>query len=114
VLARTAVQLAEQVLRTELAQRPEVVARVASEAVNAVMLSARAIVVHVNPQDLPLVAEGADETLRARGARLHADPQVARGGVRVESDVGHIDAQLPARWAQAAAALGDEPPGTLA
>ena len=86
-LTHTAVQLAQQVLRCELAQRPELVATVATEAVNAVMLSARHISVHVHPQDLPLVADGAEEALNARGARLHADAAVARGGVRVHSDV---------------------------
>jgi flagellar assembly protein FliH len=105
-LTQTAVQMARQVLRTELQQRPEVVAKVAAEAVNAVMLSARHIAVHVNPHDLPLVAEGAEEALNARGARLHADAAVERGGVLVQSDVGAIDARIAARWAQAAAALG--------
>ena len=109
-VANTAVQLAQQVLRCELAQRPELVAQVAAEAVNAVMLSARQIAVHVHPQDLPLVAEGAEEALSARGARLHADPSVARGGVRVHSDVGDIDARIAVRWAQAAAALGSSTP----
>ena len=109
-IANTAVQLAQQVLRCELAQRPELVATVASEAVNAVMLSARQISVHVNPHDLPLVAEGAEETLAARGARLHADASIARGGVRVHSDVGDIDARIAVRWAQAAAALGSSAP----
>ncbi|MCW5613259.1 MAG: flagellar assembly protein FliH [Rubrivivax sp.] len=105
-VARTAVQLARQVLRCELEQRPELVARVAAEAVGAVMLSARQIVVHVHPQDLPLVAEGADEALAARGARLLADATLQRGGVRVASDVGEIDARIATRWAQAAATLG--------
>ncbi len=105
-LTDTAVQLAQQVLRCELAQRPELVAHVAAEAVNAIMLSARQIAVHVHPQDLPLVADGAEEALSARGARLHADASVARGGVRVHSDVGDIDARIAVRWAQAAAALG--------
>ena len=109
-IANTAVQLAQQVLRCELAQRPELVATVASEAVNAVMLSARQISVHVNPQDLPLVAEGAEDTLTARGARLHADASIERGGVRVHSDVGDIDARIAVRWAQAAAALGSSAP----
>ena len=109
-IANTAVQLAQQVLRCELTQRPELVATVASEAVNAVMLSARHISVHVHPQDLPLVAEGAEEALTARGARLHADTTVARGGVRVHSDVGDIDARIAVRWAQAAAALGSGTP----
>ncbi len=105
-VARTAVQLARQVLRTELQLRPELVAQVAAEAVNAVMLSARHISVQVHPQDLPLVAEGAAEALQARGARLHANPAIERGGVLVQSDVGAIDARIASRWAQAAAALG--------
>ncbi len=109
-LTATAVQLARQVLRTELATRPELVAAVATEAVGAVMLSARHIAVQVHPQDLPLVAEGAQEALAARGARLQANPAIARGGVLVHSDVGDIDARIGARWAQAAAALGSTLP----
>ena len=109
-LAASAVQLARQVLRTELRLRPELVATIAAEAANAVMMSARHIAVHVHPQDLPLVAEGAEEALKARGARLHADPAIARGGVLVQSDVGAIDARIGARWSQAAAALGSTLP----
>ena len=100
-----AVELAQQVLRSELAVRPELVAKVAAEAVNAVMLSARHISVHVHPHDLPLVAEGAEETLSARGGRLLADPSIERGGVLVRSDVGDVDARLAQRWTQAAGAL---------
>ncbi len=115
-VARTAVQLAAQVLRHELAVQPEAVAGVASEAVHAIMLSSRHVVVHVHPQDLPLVAEGADEALAARGARLVADATLARGDVRVDSDVGQIDARVETRWAQALATLGlaDAAPATPA
>jgi flagellar assembly protein FliH len=74
--------------------------------VGAVMLSARHISVQVHPLDLPLVAQGAEETLNARGARLSANAQVERGGVLVHSDVGNIDARIGTRWSQAAAALG--------
>lgn len=109
-LAHTAVQLARQVLRAELQTQPELVARVAGEAVNAVMLSARQITVQVHPQDLPLVAEGAEEALRARGARLIANSTLQRGGVLVQSDVGNIDARIATRWAQAASALGSALP----
>jgi flagellar assembly protein FliH len=105
-LAQTAVQLARQVLRAELGTRPELVAKVAAEAVNAVMLSARHIAVQVHPLDLPLVSEGAHEALAARGARLVGNAGIPRGGVLVQSDVGTIDARIATRWAQAAAALG--------
>jgi flagellar assembly protein FliH len=109
-VARTAVQLARQVLRAELRVAPALVAQVAAEAINAVLLSARHITVQVHPQDLPLVAEGADEALQARGARLLANAAIERGGVLVESDVGAIDARIASRWAQAAAALGSDEP----
>lgn len=109
-VAATAMALARQVLRSELAAEPALVARVAAEAVNAVMLSARHITVHVHPQDLPLVAEGASEALQARGARLLARPEIARGGVLVESDVGLVDARIATRWAQAAATMGSDEP----
>ncbi len=109
-VADAAVQLARQVLRSELSVRPELVATVAAEAVGAVMLSARHIAVQVNPADLPLVAEGAEEALTARGARLAANPSIERGGVLVQSDVGAVDARIATRWAQAAAALGSEQP----
>lgn len=110
-VARTAVQLARQVLRSELHADPAQVARVAAEAVEAVMLSARQITLRVHPQDLPLVAEGADEVLKARGARLVADATLEPGGVLVESDVGSVDARIEQRWQQAAAAVarGDVP-----
>ena len=107
-VARTAVQLARQVLRAELHAHPELVASVAGEAVNSVLMSARHITVQVHPLDLPLVAEGAEEALQARGARLLANKSIERGGVLVESDVGCIDARVASRWAQAAANLGSD------
>lgn len=109
-VTETAVQLARQVLRAELQMRPELVATIASEAANAVMLSARHITVHVHPLDLPLVAEGAEEALSARGGRLLADPGIERGGVLVQSDIGAIDARVATRWSQAASALGSQQP----
>lgn len=105
-VAGVAVQLAQQVLRSELQARPALVAQVASEAINSVMFSARHIAVQVHPLDLPLVAEGADEALKARGARLLPNAAIERGGVIVESDVGTVDARIATRWAQAAASLG--------
>jgi flagellar assembly protein FliH len=102
----TAVQLARQVLRSELQTQPEAVAKVASEAVNAVLLSARQLTVHLHPEDLPLVAEGAADLLAARSARLVPDDGIERGGCRVESDLGSVDAAIAHRWSQAATALG--------
>jgi flagellar assembly protein FliH len=105
-LAASAAALARQVVRSELATRPELVATVAAQAIEAVLLSAKHIRVHVNPADLPLVQQGAADALAARGARLLPDAAVSRGGCRIDSDIGRIDASIDARWSQAAATLG--------
>jgi flagellar assembly protein FliH len=102
----TAVSLAAQVLRSELAQNPAVAARVAEEALDALLLNARHITLRVHPDDHALVAEGAADIIAARGARLISDAAVTRGGCLVNSDIGSIDASIEARWRRAAAKLG--------
>jgi flagellar assembly protein FliH len=105
-VAASAAALARQVVRSELSTRPELVATVAAQAIEAVLMSAKHIRVHVHPADLPLVQQGAADALAARGARLLPDAAVSRGGCRIDSDIGRIDASIDARWAQAAATLG--------
>jgi len=105
-VTRTAVQLARQVVRHELATHPEVIARVAQEAVGAIVLSARHLRVHVNPADHAHVAAGAGDALKARDARLVADAAIEPGGCVVESDLGQVDARIGTRWAAAAAVYG--------
>lgn len=109
-LADATVSLARQVVRGELQANPQQVAMVAQEAIEALLLSARHVTVRVHPDDQPLVAQGAQEILAARGARLVGDAAVTRGGCIVESDIGIVDASIEARWRRAAAALGSEAP----
>ena len=107
-VAGAAAQVAHQVVRSELATRPELIATVAQEAIDTLLTSARHITLRVHPQDHALVALGTGEALAARGARLVVDATLARGGCAVDSDIGAIDATLQTRWERAAAALGRE------
>ena len=107
-LAVSATHLARQIVRSELAARPELVGMVAQEALDTLLMSARQITVRVHPQDHALVAQGAADVLAARGARLLADASIARGGCLVESDIGVVDASVAARWKRAVASLGCE------
>jgi flagellar assembly protein FliH len=107
-LATSAVQLARQVVRSELQSRPELIAEVAQETLDALMLSARHITLRVHPNDHELVIAGAAEALAARGARVVSDSSLTPGGCLIESDLGLIDATIQARWHRAAAALGCE------
>jgi flagellar assembly protein FliH len=107
-LAVSATHLARQIVRSEMAARPELVAAVAQEALDTLLMSARQVTVRVHPDDHPLVAQGAAEPLAARGARLLADASIARGGCLVESDIGVVDATIATRWKRAVASLGCE------
>ncbi len=107
-LAATATALARQVLRSELALRPECVTMVAEQAIDALLLSARHIVLRVHPDDHAVIAGHSAEAIAARGARVVADPTIARGGCRIESDIGLVDATIDERWRRAVAALGSE------
>ena len=111
-LCTSATRIARQAVRSELQMRPELIAIVAQEALDTLVLSARHITLRVHPDDHPLVADGAGDLLDARSARLVADPTIARGGCVVESDIGVIDASLDTRWRRAAASLGGEVPWT--
>ena len=109
-LAGTAIALSRQIVRSELSTRPECVALVAEQAIEALLQSAKRIVLRLHPDDLALVTGAAADTIAARGARLVGDAGVARGGCRVESDIGLVDATIEERWRRAAAAIGSEAP----
>ena len=111
-VSQSALLLAQRVVRAELRTHPEQVVEAATQAINAVLQSARQIRVLVHPDDHALVATGAAEVLQGRGARLVAQPGIERGGCLVESDLGQVDARIAARWRQAAAVLGSELPWT--
>ncbi len=109
-IAGVALELARQVVRTELHQNPEVVVDVADEALGVLLGSARQIVLRLNPDDHALAQAQLAEVLQVKGARLVADPAITRGGCLVESDIAVVDATVQARWDRAAASLGHTAP----
>jgi flagellar assembly protein FliH len=52
----------------------------------------------LNPEDLKLVSEWLGEELEAAGWALQPDDQVSRGGCRVTSENGELDATWESRW----------------
>lgn len=105
-VTQAAVALARQVVRHELATRPDLVSAVAREAVESILESARQLSLRVHPDDAALVAAGAGEALSQRGVRVVADAVIERGGCVVDADIARLDASLAARWHRAVAQLG--------
>lgn len=109
-LVDTALLLARQVVRSELSQRPELVASVAADAVAAMVRTAQGMQLRLHPDDLALVQSGAGELLAERRVALRSDAAIARGGCVLDADLGHVDARIEQRWAQAAATFGRDLP----
>ena len=105
-VADTAVRLARQVVRQELATAPALVVSVARDAVEAIGTEARRLELHLHPDDRDLVIAGAGDLLERRGVTLVADDAIERGGVRLSSAGIDVDATVATRWAAATALLG--------
>ena len=109
-VAGVSLELARQVVRSELIDRPELVVDVAEQALSALLSSARQIVLRLHPEDHALVHGQLDELLQSRGARLVADTSITRGGWLVDSDIALVDATVESRWERAAGAMGHQAP----
>ncbi|GAB3789557.1 FliH/SctL family protein [Dyella agri] len=95
-LARLAMVVAGRVVARELQLSPELVARAVREAANALPAATRELRVHLHPQDLALLQElGSAE----RHWQLLADPTLARGDCRLESEHSRLDARVETRLA---------------
>lgn len=105
-MAGVALDLARQILRSEISQRPELVVTVAEEALSTLLTTAKQISVRLHPDDLSVVAHSLSEVLKARGAQLIADPRISRGGCLVDSDIAAVDASIQSRWLRACRVFG--------
>ena len=102
-----ACDIARQVVRQELACKPEALLPVVREALDMLVTEGRAVTVRLNPVDWEVL----DAPLRAEhGAagkvQWLADAAVPAGDVRVDSGGAVIEAGLDSRWRRAVAALG--------
>ncbi len=104
----TCLGIARQVIRIEAEAHPEALLHVIRELLEEVE-EKQAITIFLNPKDLEALDKHADkESLVERDERtviLKPDPDVERGGCRMENDVQLIDASLGTRLAMVEEAL---------
>lgn len=109
-LAKDVVQLALAVARNlvgaSLTVRPELVQDCVEEALRHVAHANGAVFLSVHPDDAALVKGFLEASSRAASWSIREDDSIARGGCRVETAGGEIDATLEERWRRTTAALG--------
>lgn len=105
-----AVALAERLLGAALALQPERVAELASVAISEAR-GARRIAMDAHPLDAEILQQSLHHAgLDPQVAEIRADEALARGELRLQTDVGTIDAKLATRLERLAAALRDALP----
>jgi flagellar assembly protein FliH len=101
-----ALDVAQQVLASELAQHPEHVLESVKLALQQLGEATREVRLVLNPEDAELVRNRIGAFFDASRLRVVEDLRMVRGGCRIETAQGDIDATLPGRWRQVALTLG--------
>jgi flagellar assembly protein FliH len=109
-LATDVLQLALAVARnlvgSALQARPEIVQDCVEQALKQLAQNYGPVRLVVNPLDSELVRGVLETAQLAGGWSLKEDERVSRGGCKVETAAGEIDATLETRWHRAIAVLG--------
>jgi flagellar biosynthesis/type III secretory pathway protein FliH len=111
-MVRLALEIAEKLVHKALAPEPEIVAAVLESARQEVT-QARHIRIRLNPQDYELLSEIRPDLLMlgsdaGRVIEVVKDEDLSRGGCRLETEIGVVDATLPTQIAELHRQLLDE------
>jgi flagellar assembly protein FliH len=107
-LLALAIEVARQVVRHEVAAKPELLLGVVREALE--QLPLLHAVIHLNPEDAALIRLRAGDQLSHAGHRINEDTKLKRGDVLIEAGGSHLDATLATRWRRVVEALGQNAP----
>ncbi|MGN6580395.1 MAG: flagellar assembly protein FliH [Bordetella sp.] len=106
-LITLALDIAAQVVRSELSERPESMLHAVREVLHLNPAAPQGVMrLWVNPEDIDLVRLHLADELKDANWRVLADESIERGGCRAESPYGDIDATLNTRWRRVTASLG--------
>lgn len=107
-MARLVMGIARQVVDAELSIRPETVLETVRKGLDMAVQS-DSYHVYVNPEDLNMVLEEKPLFLAGisglKNIVVEPDPEIGRGGCRLVSDVGEVDATLERRLSEIEATL---------
>ncbi|WP_313371679.1 flagellar assembly protein FliH [Achromobacter animicus] len=105
-LLTLALDIAQQVVRTTLAEQPETVVSAVRDVLHINPTAGGQMRLWANPDDIELIRLHLADELKEGHWRVLADESILRGGCRAETPFGDIDATLQTRWRRVAASLG--------
>ncbi len=101
-------ELAKQIVRSALRVKPDLVMAVVREAISSLPGLSEHTVLLLNPADAAIVRKGLedDPAVATLPWKIVEDPQIERGGCRLETPTTEVDAALETRWRRVVASLG--------
>lgn len=106
-LVRLALTLARTLVRESLKVHPDMIEAIVRETVRDVPPFGQGTRLRVNPEDAALLTKHLGSELDSQWSIL-GDETMTRGGCRVESSTGEIDASMETRWQKLCAALAQD------
>jgi flagellar assembly protein FliH len=103
-----ALQLAKGMLKNALQVKPELILPIVRDAIEYLPVLQQPALLVLHPDDAAVVRAGIGEELDKGGWRVVEDPQVGRGGCKVDTASNQIDATAASRWLRLSHALGKE------
>jgi flagellar assembly protein FliH len=103
-MVQLAMAIAKRVVRHEVAVDRDLTLTMARVALDR-LGDATSVTIHLHPDDFEATAAGHGTLHGASRVTVVADPGVSRGGCRVESDFGYVDASVDAQFQELARAL---------
>jgi flagellar assembly protein FliH len=105
-----ALDIARQMVRSALQAEPALVLAVVREAIESLPQINQNPTLVLHPQDAQLVRDMLSQDYQGDAWRIVEDPQMERGGCRVETASSEIDANIEDRWKRIVNALGSDAP----
>ena len=101
-------EIAKQMLLQALKVKPELLLSVVNESINELPHFSQHAHLILHPADAELVRSKMGEKLDHTGWKIFEDPQMIRGGCRVETAHSQIDASLATRWKRVVSSIGQD------
>ncbi|SRR5450830_35913 len=107
-LLNLSLDLSKAMLKTALTVKPELILPTVTSAIHALPCLQLPALLYLHPDDATLVREHIGEDLIQNGWRFVDDPELDRGGCRIETGTNQIDATTQTRWRRLAESLSKQ------
>jgi len=107
-LLNLGLDISKAMIKTALSVKPELILPTISAAIHSLPSLQLPALLYLQPDDAALVREHLGEELSQNGWRLVEDPELQRGGCRMETGTNQVDATMQTRWRRIAESLSKQ------